>query len=109
VLQEYDDDYLRLYLSLTDVQKDFFDLEKGLRKNRSDRNLDQNIKNFYANISNSDWKILKNGLKIAPYDKQFKSEFPKLFEHSEISKGNLQQRCGTNELQEIITKIRELL
>lgn len=110
ILSSFNDNYLNLYIKLSSPeQKDFFDLEKGFNKNRSDRNCDSNILKLYESVSNDDWNVLKNGIKISPYDKQFKSEFPKLFIDSSVDLKSLQARCGTNELKEILDKIEALL
>jgi hypothetical protein len=110
ILSSFNDNYLNLYIKLSSSeQKDFFDLEKGFNKNRSDRNYDSNILKLYESVSNDDWNMLKNGIKISPYDKQFKSEFPKLFMDSSVDLNSLQARCGTNELKEILDKIAALL
>jgi hypothetical protein len=109
ILAGFNDVYLNLYLKLTRVQKDYFDLEKGFNKNRSDKNFDANIRALYRSITDTDWKTLKNGIKCPPYDKQFKSEFPKLFEDKNINKMNLSTRTGSNELQDILNKITSLL
>ncbi len=110
VLRTFNDDYLNLYLKLTNLQKDYFDLQKGFNKNRSDKDFNINILSLYANISENDWRILKNGIKLSPYDKSFKSEFPKLFETSPlIDKQSLLSRADSMELQEILNKIAALL
>jgi hypothetical protein len=110
ILLQFEDKYLDLYCNFTNpVQKDFFDLEKGFNKNRSDKNYDQNILDLYKNISNEDWKILKNGIGLAPYNKYFKPEFPRLFNDYRITLDHLQSRCNSSELQEIFDKIINLL
>ena len=109
VLKNLNDDYINLYIKLTPIQKDFFDLEKGFNKNRSDKNYDTNIINLYSSVSDSDWKVLRKGITSPPYDKKFKTEFPKLFMDSNVDLKSLQARCGTNELKEILDKIEALL
>lgn len=109
ILAEFNDMYLNLYLKLTPVQKDYFDLEKGFNKNRADKNYDDNILTLYKSVTNEDWSTLKNGIKFPPYDKHFKSEFPKLFEDKSINKTNLSTRAGSDELRDILNKITALL
>lgn len=115
VLEEFEsqDKFIELYLKLTDEQKDYFDLNEGFSKSRSDRNYDLNVLNLFATVTDQDWRILKNGINLEPYKKNFKSEFPKLFEHEKVTKETLLNRTkhqkNPNELQEILDKIRRLL
>jgi hypothetical protein len=113
VINNIADDYLKLYLKLTSIQKDYFDIQKGFQKNRSDKNNDSDILDLYKDLTDQDWISLKNGLKLAPYDKSFKSEFPKLFKDKLINRKNLESRLNTtsspNELEEIIIKTLSLI
>ena len=95
-------------------QKDFFNISKGFtnkkkREIRSD--LDTGVQQLYnvLTVPDSDFEILDKGLQIG----DFKSVFPKLFEHNEITKENLLDRVRhqqkNNELQEIVDKILKLL
>ena len=62
-----------------------------------------------SSVSDSDFEILDKGLQIS----DFKSEFPKLFENTSITKENLLDRVKhqqkDDELQEIVDKILKLL
>ncbi|HNF16275.1 MAG TPA: hypothetical protein PK453_21620 [Leptospiraceae bacterium] len=108
------DTFIECYLNLSEDQKDFFDLQKGFINNKTDKSLDEDFRSFYGSVSDKDWKILKNGIQLEPYAKSFKSEFPKLFEHEKVTQETLltrtkHQQQQSNELQEILDKIRKLL
>lgn len=111
-------DLINIYKMFSNpFQKDFFNISKGftnkkvkegvLKKTRAD--LEQGVKELYIDVSDSDFEILDKGLQIG----DFKSEFPKLFEHDAITKENLLDRVRhqqkNNELQEIVDKILKLL
>jgi hypothetical protein len=106
--------WIEAYKSLEEPQKDFFSIENGLDKKNSsvkDKNqintetdyLFDNI--LFEPLSNC---TLMNGIKSKGYG-NFKTNFPKLFERSEVTKENLQERSGTDELERIVRKINQLL
>jgi hypothetical protein len=104
--------WLAVYLHLNSEQKNFLNINSGFSKKNQDatpktqRNeLKQEIQDLYSNISQANYEILDKGFKLA----SFKTEFPKNFGHHQVHKSTLQDRCGTNELQEIIDKIATLL
>ena len=113
VVSSIADPYLRQYLKLSSIQKDYFDIQNGLKKNRSDKNNDQELLDLFADLSDQEWIVLKTGLKVIPYDKSFKSEFPKLFNSSLVNKTNLINRLGTHtkpsEFEQIVNKTLSLL
>lgn len=111
-------DLINIYKNFNNpFQKDFFNISKGFTNKKPDKmpktrfDLEEGIQNLYdlSSISESDFEILDKGLKIA----DFKSEFPKLFENTAITKENLLDRVRhqqkNNELQEIVDKILKLL
>ncbi|MFZ2724631.1 MAG: hypothetical protein WAX77_00080 [Methylococcaceae bacterium] len=105
--------WFNAYRFLNSEQKDFLNIHNGFPKkdkagnpiiNRND--LPQSIQQLYVDVSESNYQILNKGFKLP----NFKTEFPKNFDtNHQIHKSTLQARCGTNELQEIIDKIIELL
>jgi cob(I)alamin adenosyltransferase len=106
--------WIRIYRNLNAVQRDFFNISQGITNKKKGStqtraNLELNVQNLYSTISENDFEILDKGLKMH----NFKSEFPKLFEHLLITKVSLLERTShqqnPNELQEIINKIAELL
>ncbi len=112
VLEQKNEVYINTYIAtFTPEQKDYFDLEKGLKKDRTDTSLDLNLLALYQSLSDEDWAIFKVGFKqtIA----RFKKEFPKLFEHETVTKESLLERtkdqAKPKELAYIIEKIRKLL
>lgn len=95
-------------------QKDFFNISKGFtnkKKGEIRSDLDIGVQQLYdvLTVPESDFEILDKGLQIG----DFKSVFPKLFEHNAITKENLLERVKhqqkNNELQEIVDKILKLL
>jgi hypothetical protein len=109
---------VRIYKNFTNpFQKDFFDISKGFTNKKPNKmpktraDLEEGIRNLYdiSSVPDSDFEILDKGLQIG----DFKSVFPKLFEHDAITKQNLLDRVmhqqKNNELQEIVDKILKLL
>ncbi len=114
VIASVEDNFIELYLALSPFQKDYFDLQFGFNKNRTDKNYDQRILDFYKTVSNEDWKILKNGISTDVYKKSFKTEFPKLFNHELVTRDTLLSRCShhegdPNELFNLVSEITNLL
>ncbi|MCK5537854.1 MAG: hypothetical protein KAI79_13595 [Bacteroidales bacterium] len=101
------------YIYLNMEQKNFLNINEGFSKKNQDgiskkqRNeLKQEIQNLYVDISQTNYEKLDKGFKL----KDFKTEFPKNFiSHHQVNKSTLQERCGTNEFQDIIDKIVTLL
>jgi hypothetical protein len=97
---------------LGNVQKDFFDLEKGFEGNFE--NLEPEIKKLYSTLNNDhdDYKIFRtNKIELKG---SFKAEFPKLFLHPNVTQDNLKKRVlhqinDPNELETILDKISTLL
>lgn len=107
------DDFLKAYLNLTPIQKDFFDIENGF-KNQNYNNLTQEVKDLYSN--NSDYNILRKGFNNTNFKgrgKNFKAEFPKLFQNKLTTQDTLLNRTdhqrNNTELKQILSKINELL
>ena len=106
------DDYIRCYLDLSNMQKDYFDIEKGFNNIRFEQ-LPPEIKSLYEDVSVANKEIFRNkkleikdnnGKKLS-----VKKELPKLFLSENVTQEGLQNRAGSNELQEILDKISELL
>lgn len=113
--------YKKAYFNLSDIQKDFFDLEKGFPDKNFDQ-LDEEIQNLYSAVNknakeDADAKKLfrKGGFVFYKTDGKkdnFKAQFPSLFLSKNITKSNLEKRAhSTNpsELKEILQKINDLL
>ena len=105
------------YNNLSNQQKDYFSIEKGLcgfdenhqpKKTKVQINLDTN--NLFDEIMIEPIinLILVNGLKYQGYG-SFKGNFPKLFELPILNKDFLKERANSDELENIITKINKLL
>ncbi len=104
--------YIKAYLDLEPVQKDYFDIEKGFDSKYQQLPLE--VQELYKSVSDENKEIFRknkldmvdsNGKKLS-----FKSNFPKLFQDCHnINQENLNARCGTNELKEILDKIEALL
>lgn len=105
------DMFIKAYNRLSPIQKDYFDLEKGF-PNIKFENLNVEIQKLYQNISDNDKKVfrtekivlMKDGKKMS-----FKSEFPKYFEHEKVTLATLSKRASSNELEQILNKISQLL
>ena len=67
--------------------------------------LELGVKSLFASVSDTNFAILDLGFKFP----NFKTEFPKRFESIEVYKKSMEARAGSNELQEILDKITELL
>ena len=119
ILTGLESDYFNNYLNLEAGQKDFFDLEKGFNKNKSDKDWKTEIRDFFSidEIPDSTFKILKNGSDLEIYKKgeKFKREFSKLFNYAD--KDNMLTRIshqpkfenGKNEYEHIVEMIKSLL
>lgn len=88
------------YLRLNPLQKDYFDLEKGLRENKRYDQLLEGIQELYRNISEEDKKTFKKNKISDKYERKskddrgtFKTEFPKLFNHETVTRDSLLKRC----------------
>ena len=104
--------WLAAYDYLSMEQKNFLNISIGFSKKdkagtsinlRS--SLEPKIKELYSDVSESNYEELDRGFKLA----NFKTEFPKQFEHHQVHKNTLQGRCGNNEFQDILDKISALL
>lgn len=109
--------WVDFYKVLSNHQKDYFSIEKGLcgldknqqpKKTREQINQDTN--NLFENEMTepfNDYRLV-NGLKHQGYG-NFKETFPKLFDLPIINKTVLKERAGSDELKKIIKKINKLL
>ncbi len=109
----YNDNYIRAYLKLKPEQKDFFDIEKGFPDINFEK-LKDGIKVLYSNLKTDEiYKILRkekmNLYSLYPKRVNFKSEFPQLFNSPKIDRAALSKRANSNELEEILQKISQLL
>lgn len=119
ILIGLESDYFNNYLDLEVGQKDFFDLERGFNKNKSDRDWNSEIRDFFNvdNIPDSVFKILKSGSDVEEYKKgeKFKKEFSKLFAYADkdnmLERISHQPRIGNdrNEFEHIVDMIKKLL
>ncbi len=112
-------DYFNNYVELEENQKDFFDLERGFNKNKSDKDWKSEIKDFFCidKIPDPTFNILKNGSDLDIYKKgeKFKREFSKLFDSTD--KDSMLNRIshqpilenGKNEFEHIVEMIKKLL
>ncbi|MCQ2104657.1 MAG: hypothetical protein MJZ26_02590 [Fibrobacter sp.] len=122
-------DWFNAFMHLTDIQKDFYDIQCGFRirnKFRSsytpeqdpdkmvvctacDRNfMKEEIKKLYSTISDSNWNYLSNGSGIA----NFKERLSKQFEESSyVHRQSLQKRMSQNpnELSDIASELEKIL
>ncbi|MCU0468570.1 MAG: hypothetical protein MUF58_08210 [Arcicella sp.] len=106
------DNFKRAYLKLKPIQKDFFDLEKGLPDKNFDQ-LEEELRNLYHDIEEADKKTFRKEsmqfLKIDGKKDNFKARFPMLFESKNITRKNLEARANSKELEIILQKINDLL
>ena len=101
------DNYIKSYLSLSPIQKDYFDIENGF-EDKNISSFDQGIQNLYDGLSNEVISIFrKNKLNID----NFKTEFPKLFEQAtqEHLKNRTTNQSNPSEIEDILDKITKLL
>lgn len=104
-------EFVGAYLRLSEIQKDFFDLEKGF-PDKNFSSLDPEVQAFYKGVSDEDIAIFrKNNLEFKAGS--FKSEFPKLFQHASITRDSFRSRTShqrdPNELENLVTSIAALL
>jgi len=104
------DEFIKTYLGLSQPQKDYIDLENGFQYNRmSLEKRKPEIFKYYQSLSDVEIEKLRHGLKHL--FKNFKVEFPKLFEEA-TQEGLLQITKNQNdpeELQNILKDINSLL
>lgn len=105
-------DYLQSYMNLNPTQKDFFDVEKGFHK-KDFKNLEVEIQKLYNSVSTKQYELLRLGMNLPQYEKKFKSEFPKLFNHPAVNKtslkNNIAHQTDPDEFENIIEKINKML
>jgi hypothetical protein len=104
---EKNEDFIDAYLSLTPIQKDYFDIENGFEDKNID-DFDHEIKETYAGLSKEVISVFrKKKMNI----NNFKTEFPKLFEQAtqEQLKKRADNKSNPNELEDILDKITQLL
>lgn len=110
ILKSFNDTYLDIYLNMSEIQKDYFDIEKGFAQ-KPLKSFSEPVQNLYSNIDSKSFSTLRNGIPSLIVGKKFKSEFPKLFEKA--SKEGLLARTkhqsNPNELENILDKITSLL
>jgi hypothetical protein len=104
---EDNEEFIAAYKDLTPQQKDYLDIENGFGgKNLA--SLNENIQALYEDIK-FDSTPLRSGIIY----NDFKKEFPKLFRNKTVTQATLlaktQHQTNPNELQDIITKISQLL
>lgn len=106
------DDYFTEYSKLSPIQKDYFDIQNGFKRNL-DKYSDE-IRELYADLTPEQISVFRKGSVLEVYKKDnFKSEFPKLFLSEKVSQVNLLRRTNhqenSNELTEILEKITSIL
>ena len=109
--------WIDLYKVLSNQQKDYFSIEKGLcgldknqQPKKTKEQINQDTNNLFQNIMVEPFTENKliNGLKHQGYG-SFKENFPKLFESPLINKDILDKRVNSDEFEKIIEKINRLL
>lgn len=90
--------WIDAYLYLSDEQKDFINIDKGLNI--------QNSENLYKSLPQSTIEILARGFKYS----NFKNSFPEFFISSPfVNRATLRNRANSDELDRIINKIKSLI
>jgi hypothetical protein len=117
------EEYIRAFLHLSPIQKDYFDVEKGFNRKKFDK-LSDPIQAHLDSLSDDDKELFrKNDLKkINDSDRNnFKAEFPKLFNSNKVTRETLLKRCAhhsedvdkhpynPNELPDLLTDITKYL
>lgn len=98
--------WIDVYLNLSDEQKDFLKYYDGFNSRFTD--LSKEVQKLYSNLSQHNFGILSNGFKFE--GKDFKNKFPLLFMTSDrVNKRTLNARAKSNELEEILEKIKGIL
>lgn len=108
--------WFNAYNSLSDIQKDYYDMNDGFKYSKiqyssaNREQLPEGIKELYADVSDANFDILKEGLKIG----NFKDTFSSAFETSPYAnKATMLARTSSQknpmELQEIADMINQLL
>ncbi len=111
------DQFKTAILKLSQLQRDFIDLEKGL----PDKNIEQfepkELFNLYIDLMKPSNKDVLNVLRKGKIEfkkengklDNFKSRFPFFFNSKSVTKESLKRRANSMELEEIIQKINDLL
>ena len=98
--------YLLDYLGLSNIQKDYFDIEKGLIDKDQEKQL-------YNNLSQKQKDNLSSGFTHEIIKRKYKREFPKLFAGPKVTKKSLLKRIehqqDSDELNTSVSKIQSLL
>lgn len=104
--------WVDVYMHLNQSQKDYLNIYDGFPKKNPDgstrtrRNeLSTGILDLFRDVSDVNFSILDGGFKLA----DFKTVFPQFFLSRHTYKHNMTHRANSNELLEIINKIKELL
>lgn len=104
-------------LSLSPLQRDFIDLEKGLLNKNIDQLEPKELKDLYINLMDNSNKKILNILRKGKIEfkkengksDSFKTRFPMLFNSKLVTKESLKVRANSMELENIIQKINKLL
>lgn len=100
--------WISAYKYLNDDQKDFLNISSGFPKDEygNRKQLDINVVNLFDSISPKNIDILDKGFKYP----NFKNAFPELFLVSDrVNRFSLENRSKSNELNEILDKIKKML
>jgi hypothetical protein len=107
-----DDNIVTSYFQLNDLQQYYYDFQDGF-KGKNLNKLDYGIQDLYNNLTPANEGILRTGFDGSLPDFSSKKELPKLFNHKNVNRETLMNRCSSqqdkNELFSIIDKINNLL
>lgn len=108
IFEDINDEYCQKYLKLSNIQKDYFDVQNGFYRKKIE-SLHHKIQELYNDISVDDYSFFKRKKFDHP---NFKSEFAKKFENGNVTKNTLKARIShqrnSNEFIDIINKIKEV-
>lgn len=102
--------WINVYENLNNSQKDFLKYEGFDVREFLEHEIDQ----LFSNVHQTQREILSHGISYnnfsLPADEiNFKNSFPLLFNDNLVNKKTLLNRSGTNELTQLLSKIKELL
>ena len=101
---------IKAYLNLNDSQKDYFDLQYGLKMSRENLLVVKpEVYDLYSSVSDANYNLLRNG--IENEFENFKRDFSRLFDLA-TQEGLIERTSkqeNPDELKDILKKITELL
>lgn len=100
--------WIDAYLNLSDVQKDFLNIDKGF-KVIAKNNLVPQVQNLFADLSDANFNILNTGFRFP----NLKADLPKKFDHFHCHKETLNDRIkhqqNPKEFDTIVNTLLELI